>query len=275
MEKKKGFAGVGCSTILWGVLMLFLCAAPIVRADVTVPADEEWPIDYDVGGFLTVNGTANILTGAVITLDLQANASSKVNIKGGTIGDGAWFGVTVSIDQPAAVVTVYGTDFEDSSGPIAGSSWTPRSEGEVLSGKYEGGTAFSILVKSDFPITLASPPIHVEVDIKPGSYPNPINPGSNGLIPVAIFTTETFDAATVDPDSVTVAGAEVAVRGKSEKLMAHLEDVDGDGDIDLLLQVDTQSDGELWETGPVTLVGKTYDGTAIEGTDDVVIVPPE
>jgi len=115
--------------------------------------------------------------------------------------------------------------------------------------------------------------IYVSIDIKPGSDPNPINPGSNGLVPVAILTTDGFDAVSVDAGTVTLAGASVAVRGKSEKLMSRLEDVDGDGDDDLLLQVEMQSEGALWESGPVTLRGETYDGTAIEGTDDVIIVP--
>jgi hypothetical protein len=124
-------------------------------------------------------------------------------------------------------------------------------------------------------IEVVSPIQTVEIDIKPGSDPNPINPGSNGLIPVAIFTTDDFDAANVDPATVTLAGAEVAVRGKSDKLMAHLEDVDGDGDIDLLLQVDTQSEDALWEEGEVFLEGFTYDDIPILGSDYVVIVPPE
>ena len=92
---------------------------------------------------------------------------------------------------------------------------------------------------------------------------------------MAIFTADGFNAADVDPDTVTLNGAGVAVRGKAEKLMTRLEDVDGDGDDDLILQVDIQSEGVVWETGPVTLTGKTYGGEDIEGTDEVVIVPPE
>jgi hypothetical protein len=123
-------------------------------------------------------------------------------------------------------------------------------------------------------------PIVVSIDIKPGTYPNPINQGSNGLIPVAILTTEAFDASTVDAESVTLNGAKVAVRGKSDRLMARLEDVDGDGDMDLLLQVDTQSEGVEWTTGAVTLTGTAgvdADGKTIfiQGFDDVVIVPAE
>jgi len=120
--------------------------------------------------------------------------------------------------------------------------------------------------------------VNVDIDIKPGSYPNPINQGSNGLIPVAILTTETFNAADVDPGTVTLNGANVAVRGKSEKMMARLEDVDGDGDEDLMLQVDTESWDELGADGEVILMGYTYvelGAEEIQGIDYVIIVPPE
>jgi hypothetical protein len=37
------------------------------------------------------------------------------------------------------------------------------------------------------------------IDIKPGGDPNSVNPGSRGVVSVAILTTEDFDATTVDP----------------------------------------------------------------------------
>jgi hypothetical protein len=58
--------------------------------------------------------------------------------------------------------------------------------------------------------------IEVEIDIKPCSDPNPINKGSNGLVPVAILSSPEFDATQVDPTSVSLAGAGVAVRGKGK-----------------------------------------------------------
>ena len=53
----------------------------------------------------------------------------------------------------------------------------------------------------------------VTVDIKPGTFPNSINLGSNGVVPVAILSTDTFDATTVDPRSVTLAGAKASRQG--------------------------------------------------------------
>ena len=50
----------------------------------------------------------------------------------------------------------------------------------------------------------------VAIDIRPGSERNPVNPKSNGVLPVAIFSSETFDATQVDPSTVFLAGAPVA-----------------------------------------------------------------
>ena len=44
--------------------------------------------------------------------------------------------------------------------------------------------------------------IPIELDIKPGSDPNSVNPESMGVIPVAILTTGIFDSTTVDPATV-------------------------------------------------------------------------
>ena len=52
----------------------------------------------------------------------------------------------------------------------------------------------------------------VPIDIKPGSYPNSINPNAGGVIPVAILTTDTFDASTVDPQT-PVPGAKARAAG--------------------------------------------------------------
>ena len=112
----------------------------------------------------------------------------------------------------------------------------------------------------------------VLVDIKPGSDPNSINLGSGGNVPVAIFSSATFDATTVDPSTVTLADAGVKIRGKG-KLAADEEDVDGDGLLDLVVHIDT-SELELTDGDVVAVLkGETFDGTAIQGSDFVRIVP--
>jgi hypothetical protein len=110
----------------------------------------------------------------------------------------------------------------------------------------------------------------VDLDIKPGSDPNAINIDDNGLIPVAILTTEDFDALTVDAASVRFGPDEAE---KSHK-RAHVEDVDGDGDLDLLLHFRTLDTGIAPGDTEACVIGETLDGTPFEGCDLVRTVPP-
>lgn len=122
-------------------------------------------------------------------------------------------------------------------------------------------------------VVISQTEITVPIDIKPGSYPNSINLGSAGVIPVAILSTDTFDATQVNPDSISLAGARVRMVGKSNKSLCHSKDVNGDGQLDLLCQVETAQ--LMIEPGDSTavLIGITYDGTKIHGEDSINIVP--
>ena len=112
----------------------------------------------------------------------------------------------------------------------------------------------------------------ISIDIKPGSDPNSINLGSNGNIPVVIFSTDTFDATTVDPATIMLADAGVKARGKKGDLMASFEDIDLDGLLDLLIHIDTQSLVLSDDDVEALLTGETFDGLSISGTDAIRIV---
>jgi hypothetical protein len=93
---------------------------------------------------------------------------------------------------------------------------------------------------------------------------------------VAILSTEEFDATTVDPETVKLAGAGVDVRGKSNEYMAHHEDVDGDWLVDLVVQIATENlDPDALQDGYAFVTGSTFDGQMFEGADEITIVPPE
>ena len=114
----------------------------------------------------------------------------------------------------------------------------------------------------------------IGIDIKPGSDINSINLGSHGVVPVAILGSIDFDAATVDPLTVTLSGAEVKVKGHSGNA-GSLEDVNDDGYTDLLVQVYTENlDLTIGEINAV-LNAYTYAGPALTGSDSIRIVPPE
>jgi len=114
-----------------------------------------------------------------------------------------------------------------------------------------------------FDVTVPRSVIIVELDIKPGSYPNSINLKSRGVLPVAVLTSGDFDASCVDPTGVKFAGA--------TPLRWALEDVDHDGDQDLMLHFAMQ-DLELEGATSADLSG-FCNGIPIEGSDSVHIVP--
>lgn len=129
----------------------------------------------------------------------------------------------------------------------------------------------------------------VAVDIKPGSCPNPLNPASRGLLPVAVLGAEDFDVSSIDAASIRLEGI--------APIRSHYEDVatpapDGnecdcssegpDGRLDLTLKFKTQQVVEelvnlLGEVASgdelvLTLTATLADGTLVEGSDCVVVV---
>ncbi|NHJ87227.1 MAG: DUF2341 domain-containing protein [Asgard group archaeon] len=110
----------------------------------------------------------------------------------------------------------------------------------------------------------------VSIDIKPGSYPNSINPKSNGKIPVAILTTEDFDASQVAPNSINFLDAVPS--------MWSMDDVDKDGDIDMILhfKINELNFSQLVDEGGeylyAYLSGETIDDETFFGKDTVNLI---
>jgi hypothetical protein len=118
----------------------------------------------------------------------------------------------------------------------------------------------------------------VAIDVKPGDEKNTINLKANGKLPVAILshgataTATAFDATTLDPASVTLAGAHVATNGKGTP-MTKVHDVDRDGRVDLLLHFNI-ADLQLHpDAAEAVLFGETFSGQSIRGTDSIRLVP--
>lgn len=112
----------------------------------------------------------------------------------------------------------------------------------------------------------------VTIDIKPGTHPNSINLGSGGTVPVAIFSTGSFDATRVDPLTVTLVSAPVKLKGKGTP-MASSEDVNADGRLDLVVHVATDA-LQLSDTDQqATLEGRSIDGKLIRGSNSVRVLP--
>jgi len=144
------------------------------------------------------------------------------------------------------------------------SNFTPNDQLKVICTPFDGTDA-GAPVEAIVSVSVLS--YDAGIDVKPGSDENPINLKSRGVIPVAIYTTEGFDAMTVDVGSVRFGP------GEASPVHSAYEDVDDDGDIDLILHFRTQSTGITAEDTGVTLTGETDSGMAFTGTDAIKIVP--
>lgn len=144
-------------------------------------------------------------------------------------------------------------------------------------------------------IVVPAPPA---LDIKPGSCPNPLNPRSHGVLPVALLGTADFDVTDVDVSSLTLTRTDLQdVPAAVTPIRVATEDVGApftgelcdcaksgpDGFTDLVLKFSTQDivaillqDDSLDEFVVLTLSGNLLDlagGDTFTASDCVRIVP--
>lgn len=110
--------------------------------------------------------------------------------------------------------------------------------------------------------------LEVTIDIKPGDYPNRINPASKGKLPVAVLTTAAFDAAAVDLGTIRFG----ATGTESAPVWSGLWDVDNDGDNDLLLHFLTNETGISCGDSSASLTAETMSGQSVAGSDAIVTI---
>jgi hypothetical protein len=116
----------------------------------------------------------------------------------------------------------------------------------------------------------------VSIDIEPSqTSPNPINLGSQGVIPAAILGASDFDPCSqangVDAKTVILAAAPVVLKANGQP-QASCKDVNGDGRRDLLLQFD-KTKVQLTPADTIAVLeGKLVGGTPIIGADAVKVI---
>jgi hypothetical protein len=123
----------------------------------------------------------------------------------------------------------------------------------------------------------------VGIDVKPGSFPNSINLGSDGTTPVAILGSASLNVYDIDVSTLTLGTAGVKTVGKTDRFNCSVSDVSGDfsdglegapdGFPDLVCHFVTLN--IVPEAGGTTakVMGDLIGGFGIEGSDSVNIVP--
>ncbi len=114
--------------------------------------------------------------------------------------------------------------------------------------------------------------VEIDIDIKPGSDPNCFNINGHGVVPVAINGSAEFDVYDIDVGTLLFGGLQVRIRGNKGPLCS-IEDWNDDGHLDMVCHFEDEPGNWTEGDSTATLTGSLLDGTAIEGTDSICIVP--
>jgi hypothetical protein len=113
--------------------------------------------------------------------------------------------------------------------------------------------------------------IGVTLDIKPGSYPNPINRKSRGVIPVAILGSGEYDVTDIDISTLVLSGTVSPLRWSFQGGLEGYDDLALKfSAADLRAALGDLEPGMMYE---VCINGTFMNGTPFLGCDSVVVVP--
>ena len=140
---------------------------------------------------------------------------------------------------------------------------------------YDYGVFMGLDYKAEIAYDSAVRP--VTIDIKPGCNPNNVSPnsspnGGSGInVPVAILSSATFDATTgLDVSTLRLAGGALA-RNKKQTPVTSVQDVNGDGLLDLVVYFDGRTLQLDAASFYAFLEGQIVGGTPIQGIDTVSV----
>jgi hypothetical protein len=241
--------------------------------DLTVDlGPDAWPYNYsDMTGAVVVGSTSPQGFWTVVQ-DSQTTGFEWGRIIWNTEPQG---------NEPPGTAIVVEARSADTEAGLGGQAFQPVMNGEPFSmfGRFiEVRVTLKASPSGDSPalsdIRVQPHVLYVDIDIKPGSDPNGINcKNKKEEIAVAVLSTDNFDALTVDHTTVTFEGAkEIHVVKKTGIPHRHVEDVDFDGDMDLVFHFMLRDTTLACDSTTGQLYGLTYGGIPIEGTDSVWMI---
>lgn len=181
------------------------------------------------------------------TTDVSANIAPGLGMASGVTGldaagDRFFFVATPNSETDSRIYTV------------------DTSTGALVSSPTITGSAFQFMQGLAFAADAPPPVVNVLIDVL-----STVNVRSKGVIPVAILTTPAFDATTVDPLSVRFGPGNASEAHGT----GHVSDVDGDGDLDMVLHFSTQAAAIPCGATSASLTGETTGGQDITGSDTI------
>jgi len=169
-------------------------------------------------------------------------------------GDPAWHELSLSGQPPPGRLR-------------SGAAYDPRGDQLIVT----AGREINYLMGDTWGLTFGSPVINVRLDVKPGDPQNVLPLHANGTLAAAILGDPTYPVTNVLIESVRLMGAPVQQR-QNGTYMASFDDVDHDGEIDLVLHF-AVADLCFRRTDTVaTLTGRLTTGARIEGQDGIRIL---
>jgi hypothetical protein len=149
-----------------------------------------------------------------------------------------------------------------------GDQFGPDTENYLTIGRFErigwndegflnGGQLFGYVVEYER--------LTVPIDVKPNASPNTFNMSSHGKLPVAILSTASFDATSIDPATVRFG------KTGTEALPVEwaYQDLNSDGRVDLLVHFNTQDTAITCDLSRAWLFAENFDGCPIKGSDSI------
>ena len=232
------------------------------------------------GGLAGENSRGSIIIDCYAT----GNVSGKRKI-GGLVGDNTWGSMGGYIKRCYSTGKVTGTGggligYNYQGGVTYDSYWDVQTSGKTTSRGGTGKTTAEMMQEATFVnwdfvevwdivenetypfLRLVLEPTPVDIDIKLGSCPNPLNLASRGVLPVAILGSQDFDVSTVDAPSIRLDDVP-AIRSSFEDVATPVADgnecectaEDPDGYTDLTLKFKTQEIVEKLINAPNELFG--------------------
>jgi hypothetical protein len=161
----------------------------------------------------------------------------------------------------------------------------PMPAGKVMGTDPPAGTEVPVGSSINVVVSTGQCAYPVDIDIKPGSCPNPFNLTSMGVTPAAILGSEELDVTTIDPASVRLEGVpalrssleDVATPVMGNECACSTDGADGYMDMTVkfrspLLTAEIADDAAPGAVLKLTLSAFLEDGTLVEGTDCIVLV---